>query len=594
MESKRGKRIKSLIVILIVLIFLLVIVIISFNKSISGNAILNPDNPPNYCSNDSIKSFWDSIFVENSSDIKIMFYELTYDPITQDKYPSCPPFFAYKIKNNLAYILSDSYYYNPTTPPKETTYGYIIYGDFTQEFLNKLVAINNVSNNTQMLTLELGFSNDGPIIPIKYLNPRTSSINLSQAISEYNQEFKISPENWQTNYSSDKVYYSFNENINTEENNRTSNGIYHANYTHSFISYYKSAYLPCTPNWVGKNTSCTSNETLTHYYDQSSDYHSCNITTLPDNVTIGCDYNNDKIIGFWEDFNTKTSSSLHETTLIFVNNTSNLSSQDFTNKIEPVEVKAGNKTFIEFNWNFSSPLDLRNLYIERQESGTKGYLIVKNLHIGKTIYVDILSNSTQICTKNEEISSIGSINTRCNRNNETLLDCPETSNGISCSIVDGRYRITGLTSSGAIEYIDNSTDLVSNCTQNWNYSSWSACTNGSQTRTATDLNHCGSISNRGAITQTCGNTNSSCTPSVTCSAWSGCINATQKRTCRDKNNCQPDKEESKACETTLLDIPNYIYIGLIAVLVIAIIIVAIILIIEFFSHGKKETSYFTS
>ena len=41
------------------------------------------------------------------------------------------------------------------------------------------------------------------------------------------------------------------------------------------------------------------------------------------------------------------------------------------------------------------------------------------------------------------------------------------------------------------------------CTENWSYSGWSGCMDGTQTRTAQDLNNCGTMDNRSALTQSC-------------------------------------------------------------------------------------------
>ena len=41
------------------------------------------------------------------------------------------------------------------------------------------------------------------------------------------------------------------------------------------------------------------------------------------------------------------------------------------------------------------------------------------------------------------------------------------------------------------------------CTESWSYSAWSTCVNGTQTRTATDANHCGTTVNRQPLTQSC-------------------------------------------------------------------------------------------
>jgi len=70
------------------------------------------------------------------------------------------------------------------------------------------------------------------------------------------------------------------------------------------------------------------------------------------------------------------------------------------------------------------------------------------------------------------------------------------------------------------------------CYENWQCTAWSACTDGTQTRTCTDLNACGTTLFRPALTQDCG-----CTEQWQCTAWSACANETQARTCTDLNNC---------------------------------------------------------
>jgi len=72
------------------------------------------------------------------------------------------------------------------------------------------------------------------------------------------------------------------------------------------------------------------------------------------------------------------------------------------------------------------------------------------------------------------------------------------------------------------------------CTGNWNCGAWSSCFNDLEMRTCTDLNSCGTTTNRPDLTRPC---NSSCTESWNCGAWSSCSNNLQTRTCSDSNNC---------------------------------------------------------
>lgn len=74
----------------------------------------------------------------------------------------------------------------------------------------------------------------------------------------------------------------------------------------------------------------------------------------------------------------------------------------------------------------------------------------------------------------------------------------------------------------------------SNCVENWACASWSTCLNGQQTRTCVDNNSCGTVENRPPLSQDC---TIDCSPHWTCSDWLACSNSQQARTCSDANNC---------------------------------------------------------
>jgi PGF-pre-PGF domain-containing protein len=73
---------------------------------------------------------------------------------------------------------------------------------------------------------------------------------------------------------------------------------------------------------------------------------------------------------------------------------------------------------------------------------------------------------------------------------------------------------TGLAKSAwSTEQVYNITQNASQpCTENWSYGEWTACSGGQQTRTATDLNGCGTIVNRSAVVQSCSSTPSGGSP----------------------------------------------------------------------------------
>jgi len=96
---------------------------------------------------------------------------------------------------------------------------------------------------------------------------------------------------------------------------------------------------------------------------------------------------------------------------------------------------------------------------------------------------------------------------------------------------------SGGTDVGAIAYgstAPGGSGGPTSCTESWTCSAFSACTNGTQTRTCTDANTCGTTTSRPALSQSCG---TACTESWTCGAWSTCTNSSQSRTCTDSRSC---------------------------------------------------------
>lgn len=84
------------------------------------------------------------------------------------------------------------------------------------------------------------------------------------------------------------------------------------------------------------------------------------------------------------------------------------------------------------------------------------------------------------------------------------------------------------------------------CNPNWNCSSWSACSNGSQSRICYDNNNCGSTFGKPQETQNC-----TCAPEWSCTQWSTCQNDVRFRTCFDGKNCGTltgKPIEAQACE----------------------------------------------
>jgi len=85
------------------------------------------------------------------------------------------------------------------------------------------------------------------------------------------------------------------------------------------------------------------------------------------------------------------------------------------------------------------------------------------------------------------------------------------------------------------------------CIESWTCSDWSDCIDGTQTRTCTDANNCGTELEKPSTTQEC----QSCVESWLCSDWSDCVDNIQTRTCSDQNGCgtfEYKPNETQDCE----------------------------------------------
>lgn len=78
---------------------------------------------------------------------------------------------------------------------------------------------------------------------------------------------------------------------------------------------------------------------------------------------------------------------------------------------------------------------------------------------------------------------------------------------------------------------NNNNNTNNTCTEDWDCGDWGSCSNYQQTKTCTDLNHCGTTTNKPATSQYC------CEPSWSCGFWSDCVNKQQTRSCVDANSC---------------------------------------------------------
>lgn|GEM_PF-1801382 len=105
--------------------------------------------------------------------------------------------------------------------------------------------------------------------------------------------------------------------------------------------------------------------------------------------------------------------------------------------------------------------------------------------------------------------------------------------------------------SGNWSALSNIASKTTACVEAWSWGEWSACVNGQQTRTVSDLNDCGTTINKPADTQTCVSEPVVCQENWTCADWYACADGHQQRTCTDQNNCGTvvnKPGESRTCE----------------------------------------------
>ncbi|MFH1308359.1 MAG: hypothetical protein ABIH72_05910 [archaeon] len=332
----------------------------------------------------------------------------------------------------------------------------------------------------------------------------------------------------------------------------------------------------CAPSWTQTNTTCKSNNRLEIYF---TDSNSCS-QTPPANQTAHCDYDGNGLIGNLSSF---SSSNIYLS--VYINGSQN-STQQYTGTFK-VEFKDGNDAIIEFDWNFASPLDFEDIYIEKQgSSSSQGYLLIKKISANKKVSVDKKSSSSNsVCVKKAEVNSTSDITSNCNGTNEVLVACPGANSGISCSPSSTDFLVEGVTNSLIIEYLGNATP-AGGCSPSWDCEDWSACANSLQTRVCNDLNYCNTTSQKPEESQICA---SECEENWDCEDWpSDCPkNKTLTRACNDLNSCGTSNEKpltSKSCEQG----SNLGYIVLIIIIALLAIIIALAII--YLLKKQKEDS----
>jgi len=530
-----------------------------------SNAIFTPTTPSS-CSDSAISSTWDSIFRTSSSEITI---------INGTSSTKCDQFIAYKINGNVTMILAG---YDAPSYANKTTFYSAVEGNLSSEFQNTLssASVNDMSS----------LLNPSDLAPYTYI----SSINsIAEANTSFNSIFKAENASWDSSGSGQSLYYGFS----TSESNSSSTTTVNArvyNYSLSYLTFNRTLNITsssCTPNWTAISASCNSNEYKTMWYNDTSN---CNSTSeKPDNETTSCDFNGNGLIGNFSSF-TETNIDLE----IYVNDTLGNNSKNYTGTQKIDFRDSEDVTRLTFNYSFDSPLDLRGIDIEVQDSDSNyGYIVIHGLNLSKIVWINKLnSSSSSVCVKNYE-GSVGSVSDYCNASREYLVNCPGEENNMECDIDGDYFVVSGITRSIIKEYLNDITERIT-CTNNWSCTVWSECSSGQRIRICTDKSYCGNNLGKPATTETC--SVNACSANWDCTEWKPekCpSNSTQTRTCKDLNSCNITSSKPQtvqSCEIEEKDWKPIIIVASIVAVIIILIIIVIIIIMKL-KRNKGDSGY---
>lgn len=113
------------------------------------------------------------------------------------------------------------------------------------------------------------------------------------------------------------------------------------------------------------------------------------------------------------------------------------------------------------------------------------------------------------------------------------------------------FAIKTYDESNNVSPLSNIATKTTGCVVSWSCSAWSACRNGTQTRTCVDMNACGTTQGKPAESRTCTVTPPPCDEDWQCTSWSACTDGHETRTCTDKNGCGTTEDKpgvSRTCD----------------------------------------------
>lgn len=549
-------------------IFLAVIIYSLVFQMLLSNPITSSSPPsisfPDSCSNESIKLLWDSLISISSDNIVIFFNSSSNN--------RCNSIFAYKLIGSDAYILAAQ---ESSSETRNSSIISAIHLNATQNYLDILKNITSILNDTKINTDTLS------ILQL-YASLRNTA-TIGDADARFRNNFLISPPSWLSNPADAFASYYFVDTLATADRTTSQTGTISGNYSLDVYVFTVSIVTNCTPNWIATVEACKQDDTQNVWYNDSK---SCNsLVNKPDNSTKMCDYNSNGIIGSLSNVyqrNTNISITINSATL-------NLSA-NYTS-VKTVEFKEGNITRVSFLWNFTYPLNLKQIFLEKQSSSSQvGYIILEGLNATKTLTIDRLNASGKICIKDAVVNDISEISAQCNSNNEIIISCPGANSSLSCIIVNNKFVVSGISHSGIREILASGTTPTT-CTPSWICSDWANCVNNLKTRTCLDSNNCNLNVGKPNLTQSCQIT--VCTSRWTCTSWNPTTcpkDETQTRTCTDNNNCNTNSGKPSESQTCSYTKPASLFWPIFIISLSLIIVIIIILIIITIKRNREETS----
>jgi len=464
---------------------------------------------PSDCTNASINASWNSIFNRSFSGVRVVVSNYSDGG-------SCKEFIAYVLDNSLVYLLHGvSGQTNSSGNVYNNTKISAVIADFNNAYVANLTAINNISEIGRLSRMPEEGSYE---LLNGFVSPRAGyAISSNLGLAFLTDNFDIIPTALSSVVLGNST--SFENSIVVGE--KTASWVINSNYSYAKFSLERNTlvYSPCVPIWGSNVSACQpSNTRIRHYFEngttcgatapadtiESCTYCAANWTSAVTGCVAGdlkiryywqvgttcnetkanetaerCDFDGNNLIGTFEDVvrDRFGSSSLR------IDDSAVNYSRNYTGTYL-VQIREGNLTRLEFDYEFNSThkLNLAAVNIQRSSnSASYGYMIIQGLNnISKTITMNRETSSNRVCILDSSgVSGTGAFTSRCNDDDETLLNCNgvENSDGFSCDVSDdGDYFVvSGLMHSAVKEFVNSS---VSNQNNNagsnantYNYSS---------------------------------------------------------------------------------------------------------------------------